>query len=121
MIDAHEFLLRVRLGPDALDAWIAAGWLMPHRDAAGWRFSDVDIARARLICDLRQDLGVSDDGVTVILELLDQIHGLRRALRSVVSALGAQPEQTRRHIADDVRDVAGLSAGSSARQHPDGR
>jgi chaperone modulatory protein CbpM len=39
----------------------------------------MDVARARLIRDLKDDFGVNDAGVDVILHLLDQLHGLRRA------------------------------------------
>src|SRR5687768_7717435 len=104
MFDEREFLTRGRLDAEALNAWIEAGWLMPHRNATGWRFSEVDLARARLIRDLRQDLGINADGVTVILDLVDQIHGLRRTLRGLLSAVGAQSESIRRHIADDIRE-----------------
>jgi chaperone modulatory protein CbpM len=40
----------------------------------------MDVERAHLIRDLKADLGVNDEGVDVILHLLDQLHGLRRAL-----------------------------------------
>jgi chaperone modulatory protein CbpM len=43
-------------------------------------FSDADIARAQLIRDLKNDLGVNDEGVGVILNLVDQGCGLRRVL-----------------------------------------
>jgi chaperone modulatory protein CbpM len=43
-------------------------------------FSDIDVARARLIQDLKSDFGVNDEGVDVVLHLMDQLHGLRRAL-----------------------------------------
>jgi len=46
-------------------------------------FSDMDVARARLIRDLKIDLGVNDEGVDVILHLLDQLHGLRRVLEAL--------------------------------------
>jgi chaperone modulatory protein CbpM len=41
------------------------------------------VARAQLIQDLREEMGVNDEGVALILQLIDQIHGLRRALRGV--------------------------------------
>jgi len=44
----------------------------------------MDLARARLIRDLKNDLGVNDEGVGVILHLLDQIHGLRRTLEDLL-------------------------------------
>ena len=43
------------------------------------RFSDTDVARARLIQDLKGDFGVNDEGIDVILHLVDQLHGLRGA------------------------------------------
>jgi chaperone modulatory protein CbpM len=50
-------------------------------------FSEVDLARAELIRDLMQDLGVNDEGVGVILNLLDQLHGLRRALAGTLQSV----------------------------------
>jgi chaperone modulatory protein CbpM len=79
----REFLTRTRLDADALDAWIKAGWLRPsgtkHID-----FSEIDMARAQLIHDLRHDFGVNDEAVPLILDLIDQVHGLRRLLRDVM-------------------------------------
>jgi chaperone modulatory protein CbpM len=52
---------------------------------------DIDVARARLIRDLA-DIGVNDEGIPVILNLVDQMHGLRRALHEVLSAVRARAE-----------------------------
>jgi chaperone modulatory protein CbpM len=80
----REFLMQSRLDARALDAWIEAGWLRPHGSQSRREFSDIDVARARLICDLRGDLGVNDEAVPVVLDLIDQIHGLRRLVRELV-------------------------------------
>jgi chaperone modulatory protein CbpM len=45
---------------------------------------EVDLARARLICGLRRDIGVKDEGVGVILNLVDPVHGLRSMLQALV-------------------------------------
>jgi hypothetical protein len=42
--------------------------------------SDVDAARALFIRDLQGDFGVNDEGIDLVLHLVDQVHGLRRAL-----------------------------------------
>jgi chaperone modulatory protein CbpM len=42
------------------------------------------MARAQLIHDLRHDFGVNDEAVPLILDLIDQVHGLRRLLRDVM-------------------------------------
>ena len=62
-------------------------WLIPREDATGQEFSDVDIARAHLIKDLKHDLGVNDEGIGVILNLIDQVHGLRRTLRDLLQTV----------------------------------
>src|SRR5216684_8278882 len=89
MISAQEFLLRARLDEHSLEAWIAAGWLIPPQTDPELAFSDVDLARAQLIRDLRDDLGVNDEGISVVLHLLDQMHGLRRSMQEVLTAMRA--------------------------------
>lgn len=42
--------------------------------------SDIDAARALFIRDLQGDFGVNDEGIDLVLHLVDQVHGLRRAL-----------------------------------------
>jgi chaperone modulatory protein CbpM len=80
----REFLMQSRLDARALDGWIEAGWLRPHGSQSRREFSDIDVARARLIGDLRGDLGVNDEAVPVVLDLIDQIHGLRRLARELL-------------------------------------
>ena len=79
-----EFLARSRLDIQVLGAWLDAGWLRPRESVSGREFSDIDLARARLIADLRNDLGVNDEAVAVVLDLVDQIHGLRRLVRELL-------------------------------------
>ena len=102
-MEPSEFLAHTRLTADVVETWIVAGWLVPARHDGDHSFSEVDIARARLIRDLQQDLGVNDEAVPVILDLLDQMHGLRQALRALTAALAAQPEDTRQAVIADAR------------------
>lgn len=80
MINRTDFLYRARLDDATLEVWIAEEWLAPHRTEAEMSFSEADLARATLIRELQHDIGVNSEGVGVILSLLDQLHGLRRAL-----------------------------------------
>ena len=89
MIKVQEFLIRVRVERQSLDAWIAAGWLVPPQTDPELMFSDVDVARAQLIRDLREDLGVNDEGVSVVLHLIDQMHGLRQTMRDLLNEVRA--------------------------------
>lgn len=114
MIETREFLLRARLDRAALDAWIEAGWLVPQHEAQFGGFSEIDIARARLIGDLKQTMGINDEGVDVILDLIDQIHGLRRTMRDLLSSIQAQPDETRRHIVAAVRTASSRRNGDES-------
>jgi chaperone modulatory protein CbpM len=89
MIAVAEFLLRCRVERQSLDAWITAGWLVPPQTEPELAFSDVDLARAQLIRDLREDFGVNDEGVAVVLHLLDQMHGMRRGMQELLQELHA--------------------------------
>jgi chaperone modulatory protein CbpM len=40
-----------------------------------------------MIRDLKSDLGVNDESVGVILNLVDQVHGLRRVLAEVLRSV----------------------------------
>jgi chaperone modulatory protein CbpM len=86
IMEAREFTLHARISNEILDAWLEAGWIAPYRNDKGTDYSDVDLARAHLIGDLKH-LGINDEGVPVILDLVDQIHGLRRAVRQLLTAI----------------------------------
>jgi chaperone modulatory protein CbpM len=51
----------------------------------------MDLARANLIRDLKEKMGVNDEGLGVILHLLDQMHGLRRALAHALNSARERP------------------------------
>jgi chaperone modulatory protein CbpM len=95
MIRVEEFLFRARLDQHALESWVAAGWLVPPQTDPELMFSDVDLARAQLIHDLREDFGVNDDAVSVILHLVDQVHGLRRSMQELLNEMRAGRDASR--------------------------
>ncbi len=78
----RAYLMNTRFEVEAIEGWIAAGWLSPREGATG--LSEIDLARAQLIHDLTISLGVNDEGVPVILDLIDQLHGVRRAMREMI-------------------------------------
>lgn len=94
----REFLVRARLEDDVVKEWVTAGWLIPADQSGQAEFSDVDVARAHLITDLKGDIGVNDEGVAVVLHLLDQLHGLRRTLSDIVAAVQAGPDDLRERL-----------------------
>jgi chaperone modulatory protein CbpM len=102
----REFLLAARLDATAVETWVEAGWLVPHRDEEAADFSDADVARARLIRDLQHDMGVNEEAIPIILDLIDQVHGLRTMLREVATAVCTQPDDMRQRIVAEIRSVS---------------
>jgi chaperone modulatory protein CbpM len=89
MFSEEEFCLRVGVPQPVLQLWLEEGWLVPRQDDVGPMLSEVDLARARLIRNLRDDLGVNDEGIGIILDLVDQIHGLRSVLQILLERPGS--------------------------------
>ena len=83
----QQFLTNADLDVKTLEFWIEQRWLIPTQAATEMSFSDKDVARAYLIRDLKGDFGVNDEGVDVILHLVDQLHGLRRALAELTRGM----------------------------------
>jgi chaperone modulatory protein CbpM len=83
MMEIQEFIGRSHLDTRTLNAWIEAEWLLPLTSGTTFEFSDADLARARLIQDLKVDFGVNDEGIAIVLHLLDQLHGLRCLVRDI--------------------------------------
>jgi chaperone modulatory protein CbpM len=89
-ITRQEFLIRARLDGDTLEAWIAEEWIVPTGADPEVSFTEADLARAALIRDLMSDLEVNDAGVGVILDLVDQMHGLRKMLADLLRSMHDQ-------------------------------
>lgn len=96
MFTEREFLERAQLDRRTLSVWIEEEWLIPSRAAEEPAFTDMDIARANLIHDLKNKMGVNDEGLGVILHLLDQMHALRRALASTLDSARERPPSSGR-------------------------
>jgi chaperone modulatory protein CbpM len=88
-METQEFIGRSHLDAPTLNAWIEAEWLVPLSSGNTFLFSDADLARARLILDLKVDLGVNDEGIAIVLHLLDQLYGLRCLVRNIHAMEGS--------------------------------
>ena len=92
----------VALFPDLpaaeLTGWIERGWVRPESAENDWVFYEIEVARVRLIHDLRRDMEVGEDTMSLVLSLLDQVYELRSQLRSVLRAVETQPDSVRQAI-----------------------
>lgn len=95
-----DVLDRCEVKRSDLDVWIERSWVRPVRDDSNWLFTDEDVARIHLICDLANNLEIDEEALEVILPLLDQVYALRRSLRSLTLAVGELPADSRRQVMD---------------------
>ncbi|MCF3946352.1 chaperone modulator CbpM [Acidiphilium sp. AL] len=86
-----------------IERWIGNQWVRPDRDAGHYVFRDIDVARVRLIRELRDDLQVNEDALPVVLSLLDQLYDLRRRIAELGDAIArTAPDDLRRTLADHL-------------------
>ena len=103
MITEMEILTKVQgLTTTQLSFWVSEEWVRPAKSKTESSteivFSDVDIARVRLLVMLCNDLEVGNEAVPVILSLIDQVHDMREQLRIISCAIEEQPDNIRHDI-----------------------
>ena len=76
-----------------LTIWIESGWVQPERTEGDWVFHEIDVARVRLIYDLRHELETPEETVPMVLSLLDQVYELRCTLAAVMGVIKDQPPE----------------------------
>jgi chaperone modulatory protein CbpM len=87
-----------------LTAWVERGWVRPAAaNDSDWVFEEIDVARVRLIHDLRYAMAVQDEVIPLVLSLLDQVYALRGQLRSVARVVESQPDPVREAILAALR------------------
>ncbi len=90
MITIERIFLEIRnLDPADLDRWIAEQYIRPEGEPGAWRFQEIDVARIRLIIELRDTLEITEPALPTVLSLLDQLYELRRQMRQLNAAMEA--------------------------------
>ena len=106
MITVQDLLREIRMLRERdLETWIAEEWVRPVKQPEGPRFRDADVARVRLIAEIKYEFEVSDEVLPVFLSLLDQSHDLRRRLDLLAAAIDAQPDDVRGEINRALREI----------------
>ena len=98
-----EFITIVAIDRPTLLVWLESGWLRPEGGPGRPDYSEADLARARLVADLGGPMGVNAEGIDIILDLVDQLHGLRGALTALGAAVEAQPDELQHRLHAQLR------------------
>ena len=99
-------IMQAEIDRATLEGYIARQWLRPLPAPTGWHFEEIDITRLQLICHLTHDIEVNDEGMDIVLSLLDQLYGLRAQMKHVTHAITQQPEHVRADITMIVEHLA---------------
>jgi len=86
MTTIHALSRNLGLAETEIHRWVELHWLRPEGGPGGWVFQEVDVARVRLIVELRA-LDLDEEAMPVVLSLLDQLHATRRHLRLLQQAV----------------------------------
>lgn len=115
-LDERTLVSRVdRVNVKELRVWVRAGWVRPAHGENGPVYDEVDIARVRLLCELRKDMNLSTETLGIVLPLLDRLHQTRRELRALTDVLTEvledESEAVRQRVAARVREKIGRAEG----------
>ena len=82
-----------------LERWIGNAWVRPDDQGGSYMFQEIDVARVRLIVELRDEMEVDEHALPVVLGLLDQLYDSRRRMRERAEALRRTvPEELHRQL-----------------------
>ena len=93
-----------RLTLRELRIWVREGWVRPAQSETGPVYDELDLARLRLLCDLRKDMALPYDVMPTVLTLIDRLNRTRRDLRLLANAIDAQPANVREAVLATVRE-----------------
>ncbi len=91
-----------RLTSDRLTEYLAAEIVIPEQSDQGLVYHSIDVARLELACELHEQYDMEADALSVMISLIDQMHGLRAELREVLNAVRAQPEPVRQQLIEVI-------------------
>ena len=113
MIHVDDLVERIAaLRRSDLEDWIRDELVVPQ-DADTLLFTDMEIARIRLICTLHYELEIDVDTLPLVLSLIDQLYETRQRLRSLTAAVTAQDRSVQATIIAAIERKSGGSAPGS--------
>lgn len=114
MIELESVCARIPgLSREEVTLWVERRWIRAEAPAASggeWRFTEMDLARVRLVVELRSTLEVDEETMPLVLSLVDQLYDARRTVKALLAGLDAQPDAVREAVLAAARREAGQGA-----------
>lgn len=97
------------LSREQLETYIRGGVVQPVQSQTGPLFRELDIARLQLVVDLSEGYHLDEEALSLVLSLVDQLHGLRGDMRAILDAVAREPVETRSRLKAAIREVRVVS------------
>lgn len=89
-----------RLTRVQLVSFVEAEIIVPVMSETGPTYRKIDIMRLELLCELSEQFDLQNDGLGVVMSLVDQLHGVRAELRAVLNAVETEQPEVRHRIGE---------------------
>lgn len=90
-----------------LTTYVETGVVRPVQTSSGPAYRQIDLARLDLLCELTDQFGLEGEALGLVMSLIDQLHGVRAELRSVLDAIGAESDEVCNRIALALSETRG--------------
>ena len=107
LLTLEEVEVRTEIERTEIYHFIQQSWILPVEEEGAYFFDEADVARVRLIVELRSDMEVNDEAVPIILQLLDQVHSLRHAVDELQGAIEALSDGARAELEAAMKKSGG--------------
>ena len=81
--------------------------VQPVTTPDGPGFHEADLARLQLLCDLADCHNLPEDGLRMVMSLIDQLNTARGDMRALMQAVAAEPDEVRIRIHRSIRGRRG--------------
>ena len=88
-----------------LRSFVAARVVTPVQTPQGHAFSEADLARLQLLCDLSEVYDLPADALIMVMSLIDQLNTARGDMRALIQAVANEPDEVRGRIMTYVRSI----------------
>lgn len=103
-----EILARIdTLTAPRLTTWLRARIIRPVQSDRGNLYREIDLARLALLCDLAEDYHFDEDGLRLVMSLLDQANQLRAEMRLLLAALARESPDLRHRLREIIAQNEG--------------
>lgn len=88
---------------DRLRSFVSAHVVTPVVTPQGAAYTETDLARLQLLCDLSDFYDLPSDSLGMVMSLIDQLNTARGDMRALIQAVATEPDEVRGRIQKSVR------------------